>query len=291
MTAALTKPEYGQKCPSALDHITTMPQPNRVAFIIAGGPRIGLSVATAFHRANYTVVVGCRNPTNNPSTPRLEALGIRSITVDVTSASSIMIAFEKIRDDAKFGVLGIPSVVIYNAAALTMAGLESNKDGSEEEGLGIFGMDVWKFEADFNVNLLGAYTAMNETVKGWKDLDILETQAQAEAMENDEGVEMELATVPRAFIATGNVVPWQPVTAAMTLGSGKAALAHLIQCGSMSDEYKRKGWRFYFVSQVTGEGGPVAYDKVDGEAHGREYVRIVEGGEGMWDVRFVAEET
>lgn len=81
-------------------------------------------------------------------------------------------------------------------------------------------------------------------------------------------------------------MPFQPVTFAMTLGSGKAALAHLVQCGSMSEEYQKKGWRFHFVSQVTESGGPVPYENVDGDAHGREYLRIVDEGEKKWDVRF-----
>ena len=248
----------------------------KIAFILAGGPRIGLSVATAFQNAGYVVIVGNRNPTTNAATPQLSALGIKLVTVDVTSASSIMIAFDKIKHEPSLGILGTPTVVVYNAAALTMAAIESKQQGSPGEGIGIFGMDVWTFESDLNTNLVGAYVCLHEAVRGWKNSDSPGPEADG------------LKKVPKVFIATGNVVPWQPVPEAMTLGSGKAALAHLVQCGSMSKEYQEKGWGFYFVSQVTEEGGPVPYDKVDGTRHGGEYVRIVEGSEESWDVRFTA---
>lgn len=66
---------------------------------------------------------------------------------------------------------------------------------------------------DIGVNASGAYAALSEAVKGFKKLD---------------------AEIPKAFIATGNVLPFQPVPLGVTLGTGKAALAHLLHIGAIA---------------------------------------------------------
>lgn len=238
-----------------------MSSPKKIAFIIGGGPRIGLSVAHAFKAQGYISIIGRRIPDHDA----LKAQGLYGCALDVTSPKSIAAAFRQIREnnDAA-GPSGIPSVVVYNAAALTMA-------GGNDDGTGVFGLAVESYRRDLNVNLVGAYAALHETVRGWRELG------------NDGNTE-----VKKAFIATGNVVPWKPVPEAMTLGSGKAALAHLVETGMLSKECQENGWRFYFVSQVTRDGGPVPYDQVDGDRHGSEYIRAVEQGGKDWKVSFVA---
>lgn len=175
------------------------------------------------------------------------------MTCDVTSTESLTEAFDQVRQEH-----GVPDVVVYNAAALTPA------HSSDP-----FAMEPEAYVGDLHVNLIGAYTALHETVKGW----------HATPTSADGG--------KRVFIATGNVTPFQPSLMAMTLGSGKAALAHLIKIGSKA--YAKEGWRFYFASQVTRDGGPVPYQDVDGKRHGEEYLGLAqEEGEKGWDVRFVA---
>ena len=220
-----------------------------VIFIIGGGPRIGLSVARAFRDKGYTAVTASRkvDASRDPS------LGIHSVTCDVTSTESLTKAFDQVRQEH-----GVPDVVVYNAAALTLA---SSSDP--------FAIKPEAYVRDLQVNLTGAYTALHETVNGW----------HANPTGADGG--------KRVFIATGNVTPFQPLPMAVTLGSGKAALAHLIEIGSKA--YSKEGWKFYFASQVTKDGGPVPYQDVDGKRHGEEYLRLVqEEGEKAWDVRFVA---
>ena len=49
----------------------------------------------------------------------------------------------------------------------------------------------------------------------------------------------------------------------------------------------RIGRRFYFASQVDKDGGPVAFPKVDAEAHARLYTSLADQKEqGLWDIRF-----
>ena len=76
---------------------------------------------------------------------------------------------------------------------------------------------------DLHVNLIGAYASLRETVSGFNTLG-------------------PSFTGPRVFIATGNVTPFQPFPMAVTLGTGKAALAHLIEIGIRG--YGEKGYRY-----------------------------------------------
>jgi hypothetical protein len=73
----------------------------------------------------------------------------------------------------------------------------------------------------------GNYTAINEFLAGWKD------------EKND---------LPKAYISTGNILPWKPVPLAVTLGSGEAARAHTIDLASRL--YKQEAFRCVFVNLV-----------------------------------------
>jgi len=61
------------------------------------------------------------------------------------------------------------------------------------------------------LNASGAFAALHEAVKGFKTLG---------------------SDIPKAFIATGNVLPFHPSAFGVSLGAGKAALVHLINIGS-----------------------------------------------------------
>jgi hypothetical protein len=45
-------------------------------------------------------------------------------------------------------------------------------------------------------------------------------------------------TSPLVFIATGNVTPFKPNPLAVTLGSGKSALAHIVTLGNLAYDAK-----------------------------------------------------
>jgi hypothetical protein len=76
----------------------------------------------------------------------------------------------------------------------------------------------------------GNYTAINEFLAGWKD------------EKND---------LPKAYISTGNILPWKPVPLAVTLGSGEAARAHTIDLASRL--YKQEVFRSVPVNAVIGK--------------------------------------
>ena len=52
--------------------------------------------------------------------------------------------------------------------------------------------------------------------------------------------------------------------------------------------YGKRGYRFYWASQVLEDGEHVPYEDVDAEKHGKKYVELVDQKKlGEWDVRFV----
>lgn len=81
------------------------------------------------------------------------------------------------------------------------------------------------FDRDMAVNASGAYAALYYTTRGFQKLR----------------EQSSLNGLPTVFIATGNVTPFQPHPLATTLGSGKAALAHLLAIGEKA--YRTTGYR------------------------------------------------
>lgn len=95
----------------------------------------------------------------------------------------------------------------FLAAALTFP--------SENDPFGVAPAD---FTRDLTINASAAYATIHHATR-------LARQSQDK-------------TSPLVFIATGNVTPFQPKPLAVTLGSGKSALAHLISIGSLAYDSK-----------------------------------------------------
>jgi len=218
----------------------------KTIIVLGSGPGIGYSVAKKFKAEGYQVAVGSRKP----DAEKANAEGFLSITVDTTDLKSVVAAFALVNE--KFGA---PNVVVYNAATLTMP---SNFEDP-------FAISPDAFVKDLGVNTIGAYAVLNQAVKGFNTLD---------------------AGAPIAFIATGNVLPFKPLAVGVTLGTGKAALVHLINIGAIT--YTKKNYKFFFPSQVTEEGNAVQYDELSPSAHASLYWDLANGKEqGEWDVRFL----
>ena len=165
-----------------------------VIFIIGGGPRIGYAVASSFYQKGYKVAIASRTP----NMTEIEKRGWFPIEMDLLSHDAIHKGFEQVR-----ARIGEPNVVVYNAAALTFAPAEDPFSISSEQ-----------FQNDLTINVTGAYTCLQETIASFKQL---------------ENTTQPTRGLPRVFIATGNVAPFAPIPWAFSLGSGKAALVHLIQ--------------------------------------------------------------
>lgn len=170
--------------------------------ILGAGPRVGSSVAERFASDGYKVAVTSRSGKGTD-----KVTGILSLQADFTKPDSIPALFDAVKNE--FG--SFPSVVIYNAAALTPP--------TKEVALSI---PADSFAKDFNVNTVSPYVAAQQAVSGWETLP---------------------QESKKVFIYTGNFqnesIDPRPVM--MNLGMGKSATAYWI--GLADQTYSARGFR------------------------------------------------
>jgi NAD(P)-dependent dehydrogenase (short-subunit alcohol dehydrogenase family) len=172
-----------------------------VVLILGAGPRIGASVAHTFASAGYKVAIVSRSGNKT-------ADGILSLKADFTKPDSIPSLFDAVKTEFHTA----PSVVIYNAAALTMPPVQDS----------LFSTSAESVDADLNINTISPYVAAQQAVIGWETLP---------------------KNTKKTFIYTGNIlnVSIVPVPMMLTLGMGKAASAFWI--GLADAMYSSKGFR------------------------------------------------
>lgn len=122
-----------------------------VVLILGAGPRVGAAISEAFDGDGYKVAVAARKGTDSTADN-----GFLSVKADFTKPDSIAAVFEKV--EAEFGTA--PSVVVYNAAALTPP---PDKDSA-------LSVPVANLESDINVNVVSPYVAAQNAIKGWQTL-------------------------------------------------------------------------------------------------------------------------
>jgi NAD(P)-dependent dehydrogenase (short-subunit alcohol dehydrogenase family) len=178
---------------------------NPVALILGAGPRIGISVAKKFASQGYKVAIVSRSGSVASTAP---TEGFLSLKADFTKPDSIPALF----DDVEREFHAPPSVIVYNAGARTVPPVEDNLFSNSTENL----------VADFNVNVLSAYVAAQQAVRGWETLP---------------------KEVKKTFIYTGNIMNTtiMPIAATLNLGIGKSASSYWI--GLADTLYQAKGSR------------------------------------------------
>ncbi|EXJ78318.1 hypothetical protein A1O3_09479 [Capronia epimyces CBS 606.96] len=218
-----------------------------VVLILGAGPRIGASVADKFAGDGYQVVVASRKGTGT-KTPQ----GILSLKADFASPDSIPALFDAVKTEFH----SAPSVVIYNAAALTSP---PNKDS-------LFSLPAENVTSDLNVNTVSPYVAAQQAVRAWETWPT-ETK--------------------KTFIYTGNImnVSIVPVPLMLDLGMGKSASAFWI--GLAAATYSARGYRFFYADErhLDGKFKGMA---LDGAAHGEFYAQLARHeGNVPWHATFV----
>jgi NAD(P)-dependent dehydrogenase (short-subunit alcohol dehydrogenase family) len=175
-----------------------------VALILGAGPNIGTALTHSLSALDYRIALASRSGTNT-----LHPNGTLSLSVDLTSPSSIPSLFTTITE--KFGTP--PSIVIYNAAALT----------PPPDTDSVLSVPVEQFSQDLMVNTVAPYVAAMEAVKAWEGM-------------GEEGGK-------KTFVYTGNALNGMvmPVALMLTLGVGKSASAHWV--GLADALYKARGYR------------------------------------------------
>lgn len=157
-----------------------------------------------------------------------------SITADLTDPKTVHAVFEEVRSE-----LGEPIVVVYNAVAYS---------ASQSDPLSV---DLSTFQDHLAVNTSSAFAAIQEAVKSF---DRIADKAS-----------------PCVFIFTGNCLNQGATPPLLTLGTGKAATAHVIEYAAKT--YVAKGYHFYYADERTAEGAPIGTN-VQGDAHAEFYSEL-----------------
>ncbi|KAL2815835.1 putative short-chain dehydrogenase [Aspergillus cavernicola] len=213
-----------------------------VILILGSGPNIGQHVARAFAGKGYKVALTSRRPTENNSTDQVH------IQSDLSDPDSVASVFASVKES-----LGIPSVVIYNAAAAT-----SNEEKNP------FSLLQADFTRDLNINTTSAFVAAQQAAIGFGKLP---------------------DSASKTFIYTGNILNTTIIPQLLSLGVGKSATAHVIQLAAAA--YSDQGFKFYYADERKPDGTP-AYSNIDGEAHGKFYLELAGSkSQGPWQQTFV----
>jgi len=175
----------------------------QVVLILGAGPRVGASVAEKFASIGYQVALASRSGSGSKTDK-----GFLSLKADFTKPESIPALFQAVKTEFH----SAPSVVVYNAAALT-------PPPDNDSALSISAESV---ASDLAVNTVSAYVAAQQALIGW-------------------------ATLPKdtkkSFIYTGNIlnVSIVPMPMFLNVGMGKSASAFWI--GVADATYAAKGYR------------------------------------------------
>jgi NAD(P)-dependent dehydrogenase (short-subunit alcohol dehydrogenase family) len=174
-----------------------------VVLVLGSGPRVGASVAQAFKNKGYGVAIASRAGTSSKTDQ-----GYFSVKADFANPSSLAKVFSGVKSEFGSG----PSVVVYNAAALTPPSDPSS----------VLSIPVEAVTKDLNINVVSPYVAAQEALAAW------------EALPQD---------TRKTFIYTGNALNEGiiPMPVMMNLGVGKAASAHWV--GLADTLYQAKGYR------------------------------------------------
>ncbi|KAH8675579.1 hypothetical protein BX600DRAFT_453019 [Xylariales sp. PMI_506] len=213
-----------------------------VILILGAGPNIGQAVARTFASKGYKVALAARSLKEADSTDNQ-----LNITSDFANTDDVVKAFKRVRE-----VLGIPSVVVYNAASFTPSPPEDP-----------FAVPLASYNRDMIINNTSAFVAAQQAVLGFAELP-------------DDAA--------RAFFFTGNILNVAPLPSFMDAGTGKSASAHMMMAAAAA--YKDRGFKFYYTDQRKPDGAAVF--KVDGDAHAKLWWELAEAkAQGPWFQTFV----
>ncbi|KAJ5921479.1 hypothetical protein N7466_009805 [Penicillium verhagenii] len=214
-----------------------------VLLVLGAGPNVGAAVAKAFAAKGYKVALASRKAKEEESSQ--DEL---YISCDLSDPTSISAVFTKVKE-----TLGVPSVVVYNAAAASRADLQDP-----------LSMPLAEFNQELSINTTSVFAAAQQAAKGFAELP---------------------AEASKTFIFTGNILNTKVFPPLLSLGVGKAATAHLIEY--LAGAYPFNGYKFYYADQRKIDGSPI-YVGIDGEAHGEFYVGLAElKSQGHWHQTFV----
>jgi len=217
--------------------------PSPVILILGAGANVGAQTARLFAKYGYKVAVASRTTKED-----LKKEVDLAVSADFSKPGGIKTVFDEVKSK-----IGTPSVVVYNAAAVTFTPNDP------------LSLSLADFERDLAINVTSPYFAAQEAVLGFRDLP---------------------SSIIKTFIYTGNglnvVKPMPPL---LNLGIGKNASAHFVEGASMA--YTKEGFNFYYSDERKADGS-VAGAGISGSAHAEFYYELSQKKEqGPWDATFV----
>jgi len=217
-----------------------------ILLVIGAGPNIGAHVAKSFAADSYQVAVASRKD------HKLE--GVSHFPVDLVKPETVPELFEKVK--AK---LGVPSVVVYNAAMFS----------PDDKADPLTDYSFEKYGDSLAVNTTSVLQALKQAVIGFRQLP---------------------AAASKTFIFTGNILNLVTMPGMATFGLTKGATAYVIRNLVESQTYEKEGIKFYYADERTSTGAPVM-QSIDGPAAAVEYLRIAQlPTQGPWLYTFAKDE-
>jgi NAD(P)-dependent dehydrogenase (short-subunit alcohol dehydrogenase family) len=178
---------------------------SKICLILGSGQNIGAAIARRFSDKGYKVATVSRSVAESQSNSTEGYLQIKANLSDPSAYPGIFSAVKK-----AFG--GIPSTVVFNAAALSFP----------EDPANIFSLPLESLQKDFDLQVKGAFAAARETYTLWT--------------EQNDGEK-------KTFILTGNPLTTNiaPVANLVSLGVTKNAAVYWV--GLADKLYQKNGFR------------------------------------------------
>ncbi|KAI2625673.1 NAD(P)-binding protein [Hypoxylon sp. NC1633] len=215
------------------------------ALIIGAGPNVGLACAEAFSKAGFKIALASRTQKLDPK--------YRHFAFDALDPDSVPALFEQVSS-----TLGVPSVVIYNA-------LSHGSTRKDEP----FERDLPFVHNSLNINVVSAYAAAHEAVKGFEKLGV-----------------SGLGPGGGTFIFTGNILNVSTIPGLMLFGMNKSASAHMIKHLALA-VYHDKPYKFYYADERLADGIYIGRH-LNGDAHADNYLELAKDPKQRdWNYTFV----
>ncbi|KAF7980446.1 hypothetical protein HWV62_38298 [Athelia sp. TMB] len=212
-----------------------------VAFIIGAGGLIGNAVKLKLKEQGYAVALGSR-------TPDIEVArrdGFLPIRVNAVDPQSVQNAFEEVT-----AALGPPSVVIHIVASLTTPSIEKDP----------LSLPVDAFLRDVATGA-GTFAIAQKALEGFRSEKLRASNAA------------------RAFIVTGNALPYFPPILPKFVGLAVQKEIEASLVALFAKSYKNEG--------IRGGIPPYSDFQASGPAHAKAFLDLINKGEaGDWDYRF-----
>ncbi|KUI74205.1 Versicolorin reductase [Cytospora mali] len=224
---------------------------SRVAIIFGSGSNVGAALAKSFLGAGYRVATVSRSAAPPPGDPNNNNNNKPfHIQADLTDPAAAPGALARLTSSG----WPFPSVIVWNAAALTPPGPSDPENP--------FAIPGDAFDRDVGLMVKSPFVVAGEAVKAWKE---------------GEGEEGEGGGRRGTFIMTGNMTPRRIFPPALTtLGVGKSGANYWV--GTADAAFKGEGIRFFFADERSPDGGPVG-NKPNGESTTEMYLKLIEGKE------------